>query len=205
MPTQFLVYYLQSDAICLGERIKKGTYRTTILTVPYSQITGALRANFAGDIHAVGRFLRPNPSDPEDVAKHTEIVTYALIDHVRGSAKLPIETQILIDAEARVYIPVNEDTEELPQVIHLSMGAYRNKGLGACTLARTYTMDNYEIKTGELVTRIPENRLELFDIRKVERHVYGYLFEPDEAHEAGHYVRCLFEGSIVKGPHFLLR
>ena len=95
MSARFLVYYLHSDAICLGERVKKGTYRTTVTTVPYTHITGALRTHFDGDIHAVGRFLRPNPSEPEDLAVHTETVTFALVDTVRGTAKLHIETQVL--------------------------------------------------------------------------------------------------------------
>jgi hypothetical protein len=205
MSAQFLVYCLQSDALCLGERVKKGTYRTTVTTVPYSQITGALRAHFAGDIHAVGYFVRPDPSNPEDLAAHTETVTFALVDSVRGTAKLPIEVQVLTDVKAQIYVRLNDDTRDLPPLIHLSMGAYRNKGLGACVLDYTMTMDGYEVMKGELLTRIPENRLGLFEVRRVHRHVYGYLFEPDEAHESGCYVRSLFEGSIVEGPSFLVR
>lgn len=205
MSAQFLVYCLHSDVICLGERIKKGTYRTTVTTVPYSQITGALHAHFAGEIHAVGRFVRPNPSDSEDLAAHTETVTFALLDTVRGTAKLPIETQVLTDAEARIYVRLNDDTRDLPRLIHLSMGAYRSKGLGVCVLDYTRTIDGYEVMKGELLTRIPENRLELFEVRRVHRPVYGYLFEPDEAHESGRYVRSLFEGSIVEGPTFLVK
>jgi hypothetical protein len=205
MSAQFLVYCLRSDALCLGERVKKGTYRTTVTTVPYSQITGALRAQFAGDIHAVGYFDRPDPSNPEDLAAHTETVTFALVDSVRGTAKLPIEVQVLTDVKAQIYVRLNDDTRDLPRLIHLSMGAYRNKGLGACVLSYTTTVERYDVSRGELRTRIPENRLQLFDIRRVPRPVYGYLFEPDEAHESGRYVRSLFEESIVEGPGFLIR
>ena len=41
---EFLEYKLRSDMLCLGERTKKGTFKPTITTIPYSQITGAIKA-----------------------------------------------------------------------------------------------------------------------------------------------------------------
>lgn len=205
MPQPYLLYRLTSDALCLGERIKKGTYRTTVRTVPYSQITGALRAHYAGDLHAAGFFTRPDPYDPEALAGHLKTVTFALTDTVRGVAKVPIDTQVLVDVEAKIFVPGTEEANTLPQTIVLALGAYRNKGLGACTLSFTQRIDHYQTRIGELATRIPESCLHLFGISKVHRPLYGYLFQPDEQRESGAYVRSIFEGSLVTGPEFLLK
>lgn len=63
-----------------------------------------------------------------------------------------------------------------------------------------------EKKIGVLKTRIPEEKADLFGIDNVDviKPHYGYLFKPTSIND-GIYVRALFEGSLVKGYHFLLK
>ena len=207
---EFIEYRLTSPALCLGERVKKGTYRSTVLTIPYSQITGALWATFGpgeGEhrLEAVGVFTQPDPGDPADVARHLQTLVVGLRDVARDVAKLPIETRVLVDVVGRVFVLRNPFSEQLPTSFTLRMGAGRSKGLGKCVLERTERNHNLQQVWGQLPTRIPEYRRATFGITEVLRPVYGYLFRPDEHHESGAYVRALFEGSRVRGPQFLVR
>lgn len=198
-------------AICLGERIKKGTYRSTITTIPYSQITGALRAALhlpeeqAGQIHAAGKFTNRNLFE-----NHLVTVTMGMRRRFSGTAQIPIDTTVLVDVKGSVFIAINEltkDWDKTRRTIILRMGAYRNKGLGLCRLGfvRRVNCRDQDLKRGRLVTRIPEGKLALFGISQVEKPIYGYLFEPDASYTTGKYVRALFENSIVTAPSFLLQ
>ncbi len=195
-------------AICLGERIKKGTYRSTVTTIPYSQITGALRAALhlpkdeAAQIHAVGTFTNLNRLED-----HLATVTMGMRQRVSGAAQIPIDTIALVDVEGRVFVEVNAVTEkwdETHPTIVVKMGAYRNKGLGRCRLDWARKIEVTDTARGLLATRIPEAQLARFGIGEVVKPVYGYLFQPDGTYTTGTYVRALFEKSIVNAPSFLL-
>lgn len=206
----FLEYRLTSAALCLGERKKKGTYRSSLLTIPYSQITGALEARWGTGtdecpIHAVGALTDPNPRKPESVARHTAALIYSRRDSVRDVAALPIETRVLIHVQGQVFVARNEFTAGWPKdAFQIRMGAYRDKGLGVCLLTYTREREAGEIVSGKLLTRIPEDLLTQFGIQDVQVPRYGYLFRPNAAHEGGRYVRALIEGSLVSGPSFLV-
>jgi hypothetical protein len=200
-------YHLSSRAICLGERKKKGTYRSSILTIPYSQIVGALEAVWGspGQIHAVGYFTVPDINDPASLANHTETHIYSRRDLITGTAVLPIETRILTDVLGRVFVVKNDTTASWQSdAFQISMGAYRLKGLGDCLLKFTKEIDVKQVQPGRLRTRIPEDLLPVFGIDGVQMPIYGYLFRPDNSYESGTYVRSLFEGSLVSGPVPLL-
>ena len=203
--SEFWKYSLRARSLCLGERNKKGTYRGTITTcIPYSQISGALRALYgtrevAGQLHAVGVLHR---------FKQTRIVQ-GRRDRMLGLSTLPIEVDILTDVEATVYIVYNDHTRDLPSQFKISLGALRSRGLGACTLKRQAEcppMPGGPPRQGRLAVRLPDadEVLAAFGIEEVVMPLWGYLFQPDEHRESGLYVRALFEGSIVRGPAFLL-
>ncbi|MBI5304827.1 MAG: hypothetical protein HY868_22015 [Chloroflexi bacterium] len=165
-------------------------------SIPYSQITGALRARRRGegresDIHAVGRIQK----------FRRETKMRGLRDVFSDTAKLPLEIEFLSDVHARVYIPTDGDAAELEADLMLEMGAYRSLGFGQCRLKRTKPALEFKPVEGRLAVRVPENSrvLELFQIQ-VKMPIFGYLFQPDAAHEGGEYVRALFEDSWVSAP-----
>lgn len=202
--SEFWVYELRANALCLGERSKKGTYRASIQScIPYSQITGALRAAYGGQgqaslLHAVGIL--------EQFGQ--ERIVQGRRDRMLDLATLPVEADILTGVEAKIYIVHNACTCSLGTELRLKMGALRSRGLGDCVLTRqaeARPWDGGEPQAGPLAVRIPDDPevLQAFGITAVVP-VYGYLFRPDDDHIGGQYVRALFEGSTVLGPSFLL-
>lgn len=195
---EFIKYILTSDMLCMGERIKKGTFRPTIRTIPYSQITGALKAVFGErEIHAVGHLTKNG--------KHNKVdyLTYSPRDRELGTSKLPLTVEFLTDVFGTAYVLKTEDTEDFPEEFEIRMGAMKSRGFGLCTLKKSNEVNNFTTKKGVLNTRIPEEHLDKFGIRNVIKPVYGYLFKPTSS-TTGVYVRSLFEGSEIAGPEFLL-
>jgi hypothetical protein len=195
---KFIKYRLTSDMLCMGERLKKGTFRPTIGTIPYTQITGALKAVFGDkDIHAVGHLVEDK--------KHNKVgyLTYSPRDRGIETSKLPLTIEFLTDVLGSVYIVKNEVTKDFSEEFEIRMGAMRFRGLGLCTLRKSEEIPNITPKPGILNTRIPEEHLEMFGVRKVLKHVYGFLFKP-LSDTSGVYVKSLFEGSEIVGPKFLL-
>ena len=189
----------EDSVVCLGERVKKGTYRATITDcIPYSQITGALWATLDGNFHAVG------------VITHGEVTwhTFSLRDVARGVAKVPLEVEGLVGLEGVVYIyrDGSEAVERLRPEFSITLGGLRSRGWGRCRLKdrREVSESECELQKGELVTHIPERFLSIFGIRPI-RPRYGYLFVPDAKRLSGTYERALFRGSLVEGPRFLLK
>ena len=229
----FIEYTLTSDMLCMGERIKKGQFRPTVTTIPYSQITGALKAVFGDkDIHAVGYF--PFNNEQEFRGKHTQILTYSPRDRAINTSIIPLYIEYLADVEGKVFIAETDSIKnklESNESFSIYMGAFKSKGFGSCTLKdrRKISEDDLDIHEGTLNTRIPiakvedmngmdgnsQKRLidegkttdflkERFCIEKIIKARYGYLFEPTNK-TSGCYVLSLFEGSVIQGPGFLLR
>jgi len=229
----FIEYTITSDMLCMGERIKKGQFRPTVTTIPYSQITGALKAVFGDkEIHAVGYF--PFNNEQEFRGKHTQILTYSPRDRAVNTSIIPLYIEYLADVEGMVFIAETKDIRdelESNESISIYMGAFKSKGFGSCTLKdrRKISEEDLDIREGVLNTRIPIAKVEdmkgidgntnkrlidegktneflkaNFCIEKVTKARYGYLFEPTSK-TSGCYVLSLFEGSVVKGPGFLLR
>lgn len=200
MANSFWQYDLTNlgEPLCLGERVKKGTYRGTIDTcIPYSQISGALTAKFTTPYHAVGILH----------SSEMESFSFALQDVARGVAKLTLDVSAISKVRASVYVwndPATQDA--LPNQFDVRIGALRSKGFGLCRLSnkRAVLDADQDLVFGELRTRIPETELERFAIES-SAPLYGYLFEPSTDRLSGRYVRALVEASLVRGPKFLVR
>ena len=179
----------------MGERIKAGIFRPSCKTIPYSQITGALRSFLGSNyIHAVGVL---------DCYK-TSFITYSPQERIARKSKIPITAEALTEVAGRVYIvKTNLITENLPKNFEVALGGLRMKGFGACKLEFTKEITNPNIGRGILATRIPYSFLDRFMIRSIVKPFFGYLFRPT-SDASGVYIKSIFEGSEVVGPDVLL-
>jgi len=235
---RFIEYELKSKMLCMGERIKKGQFRPTVTTIPYSQITGALQACYgngnygdkAKDIHAFGYF--PFRTKQEFRRDHIRTLTYSPRDRAINTSILPLYIEYLVNVKGRVLIKETDDIKDVLESddpISIYMGAFKSKGFGRCELEMKGTIDVTDSTCGqdELNTRIPIAKIhqisdsislkeqidggeptdclkDTFGIEDVITARYGYLFEPTSK-TSGSYILSLFEGSVVKGPEFLLK
>lgn len=203
----FIEYELTSQALCMGERIKAGIFRPCVKTIPYSQITGALRHKLGSkDLHAVGYLIEDKDYNISNY------FVYSPRDRVLDTSKVPLQVEYLSNVKGKVLVVKNGAERDLPEDFTLTMGALRSKGFGLCRMKfyRQVSAEDMQIEGGrgdcELRVRLPEKHIDKFGIRNVKKPIYGYLFEPDEERPyTGCYVRALFEGSIVIGPKILLR
>lgn len=211
----FWEYWVEAEALHIGERIKKGTFRPlvpsfrtngkTYRPIPYSTAVGALREylglGWDAPIHAAGYLTEGE----------VEELIIAPRDNVTGVAKLPITIQYLARARGKLFVYVDEHTRDLAESFKMIMGGLRYKGFGLCYLKRAGEEPlGRQRKEGMLLTRIPEEE-EALDTFGVDMKTVtgdgpfrrGYLFKPTSAYR-GVYVRSLFEGSRVKALDFLL-
>jgi len=194
---EYLHYIFHSETLCIGERIKKGTFRPTVMTIPYTTITGALKTHFGGEeIHAVGCIESYDSKD---------YLTYSPRDRRTGVSKIPISLEFLVNVRGHVYVLKNNETEKIPDRFELKLGALRVKGLGYTQFMKNdvIEVDEGQLEYGELNTRIPLEHLDKFLIKPIKP-IYGYLLKPVSLSEAV-YVKSLFEGSEVFAPWFLTK
>jgi len=198
----FLHFELKTQALAIGERIKGGTFRPCIETIPTSTLKGSFRDHFGlEDVLAIGFFR-------EDTYQK-DVFTYAPFDSFLGTAKLPISLEYLKPAngtkavEADIYVVKNEAVKLLVKdaPTEISLGALKSKGFGKCEL-RYMGEIKPNLKVGYLKGRLLEDERSAFGIIKVIKPCYGYLFYPT-SEVSGVYKRALFEGSIIEGPEIL--
>jgi hypothetical protein len=217
--TRILEFSLYSKLLCLGERIKKGTFRPTITTIPYTQITGALRTKFKDDldwtregIHAIGYFTFKENGKIQSVSqetgeefreKHVSFLEFSPRDRGLNTSKLPLTTEYLCDVTGKVFALDDEKLRQRKN-FEITMGALKSKGFGRCELEYKKEHEINRTTEGSLLTRLPERQLDLFSIDPTPYKKYGYLFRPTSK-TSGEYVRSLFEGSIVTAPDFLVK
>jgi len=195
---RFIEFGLYSEALCMGERIKGGLFRPCSRTIRYSQISGALRRKFSTkEIHAAGYLLDSNGYNK------TDYLIYSPRERVKGISKVPLEIEFLVNVRGKVFIQENDFASAFPQQFEILMGALISKGFGSCKLNRVRVVETEPPRRGVLRTRIPLDKIEVFNIRRIIRPVYGYLFEPTSP-TSGKYVLSLFEGSEVVAPEFLV-
>jgi len=199
----FLHFELKTQALAIGERIKGGTFRPCIETIPTSTLKGSFRDHF-GLINALAiGFLREGTYEKDTF-------TYAPIDAFLGTAKLPISMEYLKPANgtkaviADIYAVKDVPTEFLTKVAptEISIGALKCKGFGRCEL-RCIGEVKPDLKIGYLKGRLLEEDLNAFGITVIKP-CYGYLFYPT-SEVSGMYKRALFEGSIIEGPEILIK
>lgn len=191
----FLHYELKADILCLGERIKKGTYRPTIQTIPYTQITGALRAYLSyREVHAIGNISK---------FKSIDQIVYSPRDRTSDVSKLPITVEALSNVVGNIFIKNNG--EVFPEEFSIVLGALRTKGFGRSKLKYLGKIDMTEdtLSEGKFNSRIPVEHLDKFMITVI-RPVYGFLLKPISPTEAI-WVKSIFEDSEIKAPKFLLK
>ncbi len=204
MPSvRFWEYKLEAETLCLGERVKKATFRPTLLTIPSTQATGAIRAaTDRADLWAIGYLEEDYLRQPL-----VERVVYAPRDKGTDISKLPLEVQVLRDVRARMFVRAEGDQPPF-QRLNLTLGAFRSKGIGRASLLLNGHEVSLKVEEGELKSRIPEQDLAMVGIETVMKPIYGYLFKPnppgDEYSLSGRYVRALFEKSLVKGYAFII-
>ena len=204
MPSaRFWEYRLEAETLCLGERVKKATFRPTLLTIPSTQATGAVRAAAdRADLWAIGYldydYLR-NPL--------VERVVYAPRDKGTDISKLPLEAEVLRDVRARMFVRAEGDRPPF-QRLNIALGAFRSKGIGRATLTLNGHEVSHTLEEGELKSRLPEEDRALVGIEVVFKPLYGYLFKPNAPGEeyslSGRYVRALLEKSLVRGYAFIV-
>jgi len=199
----FLHFEVNAQAIAIGERIKGGTYRPCIESIPTSTLKGFFRDHFGlTDALAIGFF--------RDGTYQKDIFTYAPFDTFLGTAKLPISLEYLKPANstkaviADIYAVKNGTTKLITKAAptEISLGALKSKGFGRCEL-RYMGEVKPNLKVGYLKGRLLEEECSAFGISKVIKQYYGYLFYPT-SEVSGVYKRALFEGSIIEGPDILI-
>jgi hypothetical protein len=193
----FWEYRLTADLLCIGERLKKGTYRPCVRTIPCATVEGALRAAFGTEraFYAAGYFVNDPPA---------EHLVAAPRDTAVGVSKLPLTVEVLVRPEGRVFVLANDGSADLPESFALVLGSRKSQGIGRCELTRLEERKP-EVRRGVLRTRLyddPDHRA-AFGVEAVHRPRFGYLFRPTSS-TSGVYVLSLLEGSEVEAYDFLL-
>lgn len=201
---KFIQYELTSDLLCMGERVKGGLVKPCVKTIPYSQISGALRRKFGikdlNTIHAVGYLLEDREHNKSD------FLIYSPRDRALGLSKIPLQVEYLSDVLGKVFILENDFTRDFQEEITIQMGALISKGFGRCRLRKIgiHEVTEKNKGIGLLNVRVPCKYIDIFSIEiKDFKPVYGYLFEPTSP-TTGVYIKALFEGSKVRAPKFLI-
>lgn len=205
---KFFEYSFNSEMLCIGERVKKGTFKPCITTIPCSTISEALNAHLEReDIFALGFFDDKYLSEMDKRKKRGLMVT-APKDSVLLVSKLPLTTEYLIEAKGKIFIKalkgLNETLKKHP---NFQMGALKSKGLGNCYVEFKRVLEEEDLKPveGKLKTRIYEDKdtLAILGIKEIFKPIYGYLYKKTGP-VSGYYQRSLFEGSVLRGPKFIL-
>ncbi len=205
----FIHLSLTTSRVVVGERIKKGTYRPCVESLPTSTLMGCFREHFElKETVSIG-VLRSG-------SYRKKICTYSPFDTHLRTAKLPLTLQYLAPADARGKIEADiyvVGTSEARAVFRpgygswvVALGAMRSKGFGECLLQ--YVEDVRPTRrTGYLRANMRESDALAFGIDPIHdliRPHYGYLFRPDSYRVGGQYERSLFIGTILTGPDFLV-
>lgn len=205
---KFFEYSFSSEMLCIGERVKKGTFKPCITTIPCSTISEALNAHLEReDIFALGFFDDKYLSEIDKRKKRGLMVT-APKDSVLLVSKLPLTTEYLIEAKGKIFIrALNGLKETLKKYPKFQIGALKSKGLGNCQVEfrRVLRDEDLKLTKGRLRTRIYEDKdtLAILGIKEIFKPIYGYLYKKTGP-VSGYYQRSLFEGSVLRGPKFIL-
>jgi len=205
---QFLKLRLATQSVAIGERVKKGTFRPCVETLPTSTLMGCFREHFGLiDVVAIGFFDRKT--------YQKKLFTYAPFDAAISTAKLPIILEYLAPKEGHrevtgeVYIADTKETHHIfadEQTQIVTLGALRSKGFGKCRLDFEAAVQPVR-KVGYIRGNLRENDAPAFGIdlkRDLICPHYGYLFRPDADRIGGKYELALLIGTILEGPDFMI-
>ena len=204
----FLRLRLTTQAVAIGERVKKGTFRPCVETLPTSTLMGCFKEYFGLDAVAIGFF------DLKTYRKET--FTYSPFNSAVGTAKLPLTLEYLAPKDGyreitgEIYVAASPQTRATfaasDREHTVALGALRSKGFGECALSFESEVQPQH-KAGYLRGNLRETDAAAFGINlshDLIRPRYGYLFRPDAYRIGGQYERALFMGTILDGPDFLL-
>lgn len=205
----FIRLRLTTQAMVIGERVKKGTFRPCVETLPTSTLMGCFHEHFGlKETVAIGFF--------QSTSYRKDIFTYAPFDACLRTAKLPLTVEHLLPAIGRsqiegvVYVAATLEAKAVftpdtgPWAV--TLGALRSKGFGQCSLEYIEEVVPTR-RTGYLRGHLRETDAPAFGInlaRDLIRPRYGYLFRPDPTHISGRYERALLIDTILSGPDFLI-
>ena len=209
-PGTFFRFSFYSDCLCIGERIKKGTFRPCLDVLPCSTVIGML-VNYLG-------WVAPTREEPFPICAvggklrgDSETLTFAPSDLGVGTSKIPLTIQFLSNVTGEFFVKKSRAVPDLQSVVSklekgFTMGAFKSKGFGVCEL-----VDSKEIEPslmegeGTLISRLYMEPafLAAFRIRKVIKPQYGYLFRKTSL-DGGYYQKALFQGSRVLGGYDFL-
>ncbi len=193
---KFLSYDIIAELLILGER-PKGVFRPSVRTIPYSQVTGALRYYLNNNqLHAAGFFTK----EPK-----IELMIFSPREEVSNISKIPMFIEVLKHPVGKVVISNYGSVESLPSEFTISLGGMKSKGYGRCRLFNKNEIKIEESK-GKLKTRIPISILPRFGITFKEKSkiLYGYLPISQGFDNPPVYEKSIFEGSEVNGPNVLI-
>ena len=208
LPT-FIRLRLTTQAVVIGERVKKGTFRPCVETLPTSTLMGCFYEHFGlKETVAIG-FFQP-------ASYRKEIFTYAPFDVCLLTAKLPLTVEHLVPAIGRMHIEGEVYVATTPEAKtvfspgqgpwSMTLGALRSKGFGQCSLEYVQEISPTR-RVGYLRGHLRETDAQAFGIdlaQDLVRPCYGYLFRPDLNRVGGRYERALFADTILTGPDFLI-
>lgn len=205
---KFLKLQLTAKAVAIGERVKKGTFRPCVETIPTSTLMGCFIEHFGlSNFVAIGLFER------DSYVK--KLHTYAPSDSAIGMAKLPLIIEYLAPKDnteeltGNVFISATEETNRIfncDKDFLVSLGALRSKGFGQVRLHFDSELQPIR-KVGYLRGNLRESDASAFGIDLQKDLIstnYGFLFRPDIHRISGQYERALFSGTILEGPDFLI-
>ncbi len=198
---EFIKYRITAEALCLGERTKGGIFRPCVKTIPYSQITGALRTTLGlNNIHAVGYLYGDNAHNK------VKYLTYSPRDRFLDKSKVPLCVEYLTNVYGYVFVVNHQELrKKTPENFVIYMGGLKSKGFGRCKLEMVEVVKPSTSNVPKkLNVRVPLRCLKSFAIKRVIKPIYGYLFKPT-SRNSGVYELSLFEESIVIAPEILLR
>jgi hypothetical protein len=199
----FLHFRLSTQAVAIGERVKGGTFRPCIGTIPTSTLKGAFKERFGlENVAAIGFF--------DKTSYQKALFTYSPFDTMLNAPKVPITIEYLKPKDgfssvaADVYALKDESISSLTTIpVQISIGALKSKGFGRCSINYLGEVSS-KLKVGYLKGRLLEKEeAAVFGIMNIIKASYGYLFYPKNK-ITGVYKRALFQGSIIEGPEILI-
>lgn len=200
----FLHYKLESDALCLGERIRCGIFRPCIDVFTYTALSSSLKARFPQPyrkIHAVGQY----ETDSLD-SNVRDVFVFSPRDRGKEVSTIPLQIECITNVKADIYIEKNDFTVNFPSEFNFHFGAMKSKGFGFCSMKLIDCFESGNPSKGILNVRIPEDEslYNVFNIRTILSPVYGYLFEPHRG-GTGKYIRAFFEGTSLVADSILIK
>ena len=191
-------YDFFSERLCIGERVKGGTYKPCAQVLPYSKIRGSFKEYAGVEVDGFGIITS---------ISNTGHITISPRDRLTDTARLPIKVMYLEGVTGKVFIREDRGLYYcLEKEFSFFMGGLKMKGFGRSRVKNKKAFAVKEKDTqnkGILGTRIPVDKAELFGIEVLKERL-GYLFVPHDE-ETGTYVLSYFEGSLIKGPQFLIK